>query len=393
MPRLLESLPCAPDPSALDALLPRLAATLDGTGPALLPVPTDDPAARARVVAALVPDDPDRPVHDDVAVVVATSGSTGEPKGVLLSADALSTSARATLDALGGPGQWLICLPVTHIAGLQVLVRSLAAGIAPVPLDAREGFVPHAFAAATAELRGRRRYTALVPTQLVRLLDAGGDAVEAAASYDAVLLGGAAGPRPLLARARAAGIRIVTTYGMSETSGGCVYDGQPLPGVTVDVDATGRIHLGGAVLGRGYRLRPDLTAASFVDGRFRTGDLGRFDAGGRLVVIGRVDDVVVSGGEKVAVGAVEEALAEHPQVREVAVVGVADSEWGQRVEAVVVPVDGLDPPSLADLRAHVAARLGRVAAPRTLRVVAALPLLPSGKVDRAALASLPGTST
>jgi O-succinylbenzoic acid--CoA ligase len=222
---------------------------------------------------------------------------------------------------------------------------------------------------------------------LVRLLDAGGAAAAALSSDDAVLLGGAATPAPLLDRARAAGVRVLTTYGMSETAGGCVYDGRPLPGASVEVEADGRITLGGPTLAGGYRLQPDLTATAFAGGRFRTRDLGRFDDDGRLVVLGRADDVIVTGGEKVAPGPVEAALAEHPLVREVAVVGVADAQWGQRVVAVVVP--GVGVPTLEALRAHVTARLGRAAAPRALRLAETLPLLPSGKIDRAALAASP----
>jgi O-succinylbenzoic acid--CoA ligase len=162
-----------------------------------------------------------------------------------------------------------------------------------------------------------------------------------------------------------------------------VYDGLPLDGVTVDLDATDRIRLGGPVLARGYRLRPELTAQAFAGGRFITGDVGRLDLA-RLTVLGRADDVLVTGGEKVAPAAVEAALAEHPAVAEAAVIGVADEEWGQRVVAVVVLRDGAGL-TLEEARRQVAERVSRVAAPRELRVVDALPLLPSGKLDRVAL--------
>jgi O-succinylbenzoic acid--CoA ligase len=194
-----------------------------------------------------------------------------------------------------------------------------------------------------------------------------------------VLLGGAAAPPELLEQARGAGVRVVTTYGMSETSGGCVYDGVPLPGVTVE--AGERIRLCGSVVARGYRLRPDLTAELFDGQCFTTSDRGVL-VDGRLVVQGRTDDVLVTGGENVAPAAVEAVLAAHPSVAEVAVVGAPDEEWGQRVVAVVV-LRG--PLSLEEARDHVGRRLPRSHAPRELRVVDALPLLPSGKIDRMGL--------
>ena len=360
-------------------LVAALSAALDGTGPAVLPVP--DGVEGERLRAALRPD---QSAEEGVALVVPTSGSTGDPKGVLLTAAALAASAAATERRLGGPGRWLLALPVTHVAGLQVVLRALRAGSAPVPAgsDAAD------FAAATAALGPGRRFTSLVPTQLRRLLDAGSATLDALRSYTAVLLGGAAAPAGLVATARAAGVPVVVTYGMSETCGGCVYDGVPLDGVSVDLVGGDRITIGGPVLAAGYRLRPELSRRVFAGGRFVTGDAGRLAggrlAGGRLTVLGRADDVLVTGGEKVAPAAVADALAEHPAVAEAAVVGVADPDWGQRVVAVVVLRAGAGL-TLAEARRQVAGRVSRAAAPRELRVVDALPLLASGKLDRRAL--------
>jgi O-succinylbenzoic acid--CoA ligase len=224
-----------------------------------------------------------------------------------------------------------------------------------------------------------------VPTQLRRLLDADGPGLEALRSFDAVLVGGAALEDGLRERADAAGVAVTTTYGMSETAGGCVYDGVPLDGVTVDLLATGRIVLGGPTLASGYVDDPDATAAAFVDGRFRTNDLGTWD-GQRLVVLGRADDVIVTGGENVAPAAVERALLAEPGVAAACVVGIPDVEWGQLVSAAIV-ADGARP-SDDRLRAAVRTALGRAAVPRVIVEVAELPLRGIGKPDRVAVAAL-----
>lgn len=374
-------------PATVPGLTEALAAALDGSGPAVLPVeasesgvPLEEPPADAGEVP------------DDVALLVRTSGSTGTPRQVMLTAAALRASATATAGRLAGPGRWLLALPATHVAGLQVLVRSALAGTEPAVLSGP--FRADAFAAAVARLpRGDApRYTSLVPTQVHRLLGSA-EGRRALAAFDAVLLGGAATPAGLLDAARDAGARVVTTYGMSETCGGCVYDGVPLDGVTVALDPDdGRIRIAGPVLAAGYRDRADLDAELFEtrDGTrwLRTSDLGRWAGDGRLEVLGRADDVLVTGGVKVPPAAVERVLAEVPGVGEVLVVGVPDPEWGQALVAVVVPAAGAPAPALADLRDAAAAALGGPAAPRHLVTLAALPLRGPGKPDRRGAAEL-----
>ncbi|MCF7552956.1 o-succinylbenzoate--CoA ligase [Pseudonocardia sp. WMMC193] len=377
--RPLSVLPLDGSPDSLDDLVGALTAAMDGSGPAVLPLG----AADHRRGASAPPADE---VPDEVAVVISTSGSTGRPKHVMLSAAALTASARATEERLGGPGRWVLALPVDHVAGVQVVLRALAAGAPPVLQDVRDGFRPAGFARATGRLpHGARRYTSLVPTQLGRILDEGAAAMYALAGYDAVLVGGAALAPALRERAEAAGIRVVATYGMSETCGGCVYDGLPLAGVDARVDAAGRLSLGGPVLASGYLGDPAATAASFVGGRFVTGDLGRWD-GERLVVLGRADDVIVTGGEKVAPAAVERVLAAQAGVAAVCVVGLPDPEWGQVVAAAIVPSGA--GPDLEAVRAAVRAAEGRAAVPRRMQLVAELPLRGVGKPDRTAVAAL-----
>ncbi|HSU09745.1 MAG TPA: AMP-binding protein, partial [Pseudonocardia sp.] len=269
-------------PESVSMLAEAVADALNG-GPAVLPLgpaASPPPPASRHVRQAECAPEPLRNTDALGGVLVATSGSTGSPRLVVLPPTALRASAEATATRLGGPGRWLLALPADHVAGVQVVVRALLAGAAPVVQDLRAGFRSDGFAAATARLGPGRRYTSLVPTQLLRLLDAGGAALDALLGYDAVLIGGAALDARLRARAEAAGVRVVATYGMTETAGGCVYDGVPLDGVQVRLDADGRIVLGGPTLAAGYLDDPDATDAAFAehDGRreFRTGDLGRW---------------------------------------------------------------------------------------------------------------------
>ncbi len=379
-------------------LLGPLARALDGTGPAILPLDAGLPAAKIRqLIEAFRPDaviDADgeararsgQPgVAAETAVIIGTSGSTGEPKGVELSAAALTHSARASLARAGArPGErWLACLPASHVAGLQVLVRSLVSETEPaVAARATASAVRDAADAGCAHL-------SVVPTQLVRLLGADGGA-RALARYRCVLVGGGAAGAAVLAEARAAGVTAVTTYGMSETCGGCVYDGVPLDGVTVREGEDGRLRISGPVLMNRYHGRPDLTAAVLDDSagghrEFVTSDLGRLMPDGRVTVRGRADDVINTGGHKVVPGEVAAVLAACPGVREVVVVGRPDPEWGERVIAVVVPADREHPPGLELLRTQVSALLPRYACPSEVVLTEAIPVLPSGKPDLAAL--------
>ncbi|OBJ32109.1 O-succinylbenzoic acid--CoA ligase [Mycolicibacter heraklionensis] len=366
-----------PPGDALSTVLPALQRVLDGHDAAFTPVgPDTDPAALASLRVG------DR-IGDDIALVVATSGTTGVPKGALLTGTSLVASATATHDRLGGPGSWLLALPPHHIAGIQVLVRSLMSGTAPVQLDVATGFDVTRLPAAVAALGSGRRYTSLVATQLAKALTFP-EAAAALAELDAVLLGGGPAPQPILDAAGAAGVRVVRTYGMSETAGGCVYDGEPLPGVRLRIGDDGRIAIGGPTLAQGYRnpVDPDPFAEP---GWFITNDLGALDHSGLLTVLGRADDAISTGGLTVLPGPVEAVLSTHPAVAECAVFGIDDDRLGQRVVAAIV-VTGATPPTLESLRAHVAKSLDSTAAPREIHVVAELPRRGIGKLDRKALA-------
>jgi O-succinylbenzoic acid--CoA ligase len=267
---------------------------------------------------------------------------------------------------------------VSHVAGLQVLVRSIVGGTEPViAAEATARAVDEAAAAGCA-------HVSVVPTQLVRLLGSPGGAA-ALARYRCVLVGGAAAGAAVLDEAREAGVGAVTTYGMSETCGGCVYDGVPLDGVAVRAGEDGRLRISGPVLMNRYRGRPDLTAAALENGEFVTSDLGYVGQDGRVVIRGRADDVINTGGHKVVPGEVAAALSDCPGIREVVVVGRPDPEWGERVTAVVVPADPAEPPGLELVRNHVRARLPRYACPSEVVLTEAIPVLPSGKPDLAAL--------
>jgi O-succinylbenzoic acid--CoA ligase len=330
-----------------------------------------------------------------VAAVVATSGTADAPKVVELGADAIRWSALATSAALeAGPGdRWLCCVPVHGVAGLAVLARAWHTGL---PVEVYDGFDPAAVGAAA----GRATLVSLVPAMLRRLLAAG----DAASRFRRVLLGGGPVPADLAKQAKDRGVGLVRTYGLTETFGGMAHDGHPLDGAEVRIGGStmpgareggagggrgssapapeGEILVRGPMLFRRYRGEPGRTAAALRGGWLHTGDLGRIHHDGRLVVLGRVDDLVISGGVNVHPDEVEAVLADHPGVAEVAVAGRADPEWGQRVAAFVVARDPGRPPTLEELRAFARERLAPAKAPRELIIVPSLPRGPSGKLLR-----------
>jgi O-succinylbenzoic acid--CoA ligase len=303
---------------------------------------------------------------DDVRLVVETSGSTGAPKRVLLSKAAVLASVAATARRLGAAGRWALVLPPSYVAGVQVICRSLLAGHEPVTEWPDDG----------------TWFTSLVPTQLLRLLDSPDD-VAALRTAHTILLGGGPIDPGLRARAAGKGLRVVATYGSAETAGGCVYDGMPLDGVAVAIGTEGRIRIAGPTLFDGYDGDPELTASVLVDGWFLTSDAGRLDDDGRLTVLGRVDDIVVSGGVNVPAPAVAARLRRHPEVADAEVLGVPDPEWGQRVVAFVVgPIDR------EQVREWVAEEHPRSWAPQQVVALDTIPRLDNGKPDRLALAEL-----
>jgi O-succinylbenzoic acid--CoA ligase len=340
-------------------------------GDAVLPVDLRLPrAARDAVLEAMSPssvvdDDGETPltggrsVEPGDALVVVTSGTTGAPKGVVLTHDAVEASGRATSVRLGvGPqDHWLACLPLSHVGGLSVITRALVTGTA---LTVHPGFDAEQVEGAARE---GATLVALVATALQRVDPS---------LFRVVVLGGSRPPVQLPPNA-------VVTYGMTETGSGIVYDGRPLDGVSLRIEPDDEILVRGPMLLRAYRNGTDPKDA---DGWLPTGDLGRLDSDGRLVVEGRRAELIITGGENVWPAPVEARLATHPAVADVAVVGRPDPEWGQRVVAVVVPRSGTDPPVLAALRDWVREELPAFCAPRELVVTDAIERTALGKVRR-----------
>ncbi|WP_311449379.1 AMP-binding protein [uncultured Rothia sp.] len=386
-------------------------------------------------------------VAEPIALVVGTSGSTGTPKRTALTARALVASAAATENFFGSnsdaASQWLLALPAHYIAGAQVLARSVLAGTAPViarSVTEPVHFSPEVFLQAVERMSSARRFISLVPTQLHKLLESadanpslGAEIHEALGSFAGILLGGAPASADLLAASAALGLNTVTTYGSAETAGGCVYSGSVLPGVRVelvpeegmpampDIEGkpaqVGRIWISGAHLASGYMGDATHTAEHFftaADGTrwYRTDDYGLLSpahgpdsaAQGsepRLQVLGRSDDVLISGGVKISARAVATVLEEHPAVREACVVGLPDARWGTAIAAAVtlVPSAGaaaaptennpaLNEELCALLRARCAEKLGAPAAPKQLSILPDFPLTSTGKPDRAKIYSI-----
>lgn len=382
-----------------------------------------------------------------IALVVGTSGSTGAPKRTALTARALAASAAATENFFDSnsdaASQWLLALPAHYIAGAQVLARSVLAGTTPViarSVTEPVHFSPEVFLQAVERMSSARRFISLVPTQLHKLLESadanphlGAEIHEALGSFTGILLGGAPASADLLAAATALGLNTVTTYGSAETAGGCVYSGSVLPGVRVELvpeegmpavpdtggkpAQVGRIWISGAHLASGYIGDAARTAEHFftaADGTrwYRTDDYGLLSPAAapnsnkncseqRLQVLGRSDDVLISGGVKISARAVATVLEEHPVVREACVVGLPDARWGTAIAAAVtlVPSAGaaaaptenrpaLNEELCALLRARCAEKLGAPAAPKQLSILPDFPLTSTGKPDRAEIYSI-----
>ena len=381
------------------SLLPRLREALSQGGSAILPRLVDEPAPGSRGAprhAAPAPGEtptvrdsevPDS-VPKNVALVIETSGSSGAPKRVALSTEALLSSAASVESELGGTGQWLLALPANYIAGVQVLVRSIVGSTTPV-VQPPGHFSARVFASLIDELDAPQKFSSLVPAQLARVIDAG----EADAGIrrqlqrlDAILIGGQALPAALYDRAEELGLNVRRTYGSSETAGGCVYDGRPLSMASARVTA-GELELSGPMLAEGYLGDEELTNRKFYDeqGRrwYRTADSGDV-IDGVVRVSGRIDNVIISGGIKVSLDRVERVVQALDGFRGAVVVPQPSEEWGQ--VSVVVTEGAVDADSLDRVRAAVIAGPGRAAAPVRIVHVDALPTLASGKPDRLALA-------
>ena len=380
-------------------VLPALQAALDGTGPAIAPMPDGPPALVSLLRDAIKPNDVGYPVeNNNIAIVAATSGSTGQPRGVLLSQQALFASATAFAQRFGQDARWVLSVPAHRIAGLMVMVRAHLFGN-PFDVDPSIGgqrtFTAATFAATTIGAQrksaddGRPLMVSLVPTQIARLIESGAVGIEALQAYDVVLSGAAATPQPLLEKLRVYGINVSISYGMTETCGGCVFDGRPLDGVNISLGTKddvepGRISISGPVIASGYRLRRDLDAVTFIDGRLVTHDVGKLDTQNLLHVLGRLDDVVTVGGVNVALSAVEALIRHHPDIEDVAVIDVVDDLWGSLPVAYVVLRNvNADTATLTfSIQEAIQQRIGRAATPRTINFVESLPMLDSGKVDR-----------
>jgi len=401
-PRVLIAVTVPPGMGGVLKLASVIGPALDGTGPAIAPMADSPEFIVRQTLEALRPNDPEFPLEsNDIAIVSATSGSTGTPKGVLLSKQALEASATAFGNRFGTNNRWVVSMPAHRIAGIMVLVRSWFHN-SPFEIDPSVGgartFESAAFAATTmravreSAADGRALMVSLVPTQIARLLESGSVGIEALQSYDLVLSGAAATPQPMLNRMRELGIKVSVSYGMTETCGGCVFDGRPLDGVKVSLGTKddvepGRVTISGPVTASGYRLRPDLDAVSFISGQVQTHDVGKLDSSGLLHILGRLDDVVTVGGVNVALSAVESLIRHHPAIEDVAVIDLQDELWGSIPIAYVVTRYHITDTSnlISEIQSTIRDQISRAAVPRTVQFVASLPMLDSGKIDRISL--------
>lgn len=331
--------------------------------------PAETPGRVAAVTAPLLP--------TNTALAVGTSGTTGSPRGVVLSHRAVKSAVTASTERLGQTREdrWLCCLPLVHLAGLLVLLRG---SDTDHPTIVHDRFDVERIRAALNDPHPPTMIS-LVPTMLHRLLDAGVDL----SVFRVILLGGAGEPVPLLEHARRVGVNIVTSYGMTETCGGIVYDGLPLDDVGVAIEPDGRILVSGPTLLSGYRDGADV----HLDGAwFATQDRGGWNGSGRLTVQGRLDDVVICGGENVSLNLVARTLEEHPPVREAVAVGIADPEWGTRVEAWLTADGGVN---LSDIAGLARRQLAPAAVPKAIHLVDSLPRT---SLEKPVVAELSGTT-
>jgi O-succinylbenzoic acid--CoA ligase len=312
---------------------------------------------------------------ESAALLIETGGSTGAPKIVALSANALKISASLSNQTLGAEigDRWSLSLPLNHIAGVNQLLRSIELGTDPVETNAQ--------------------FISIVPTQLYRALERPDRFLEQLRSAKKVLIGGAAVPENLVKRGRESGIKLVTSYGMTEMCGGCIYNGKTLPGVEIKIDSSSKIALKGPMRALGYLNNNQANRESFVNEWFITSDYGSINEEGELNIAGRADDVIISGGEKISTGEVSRILQERFPESEIFVVGVPDSEWGVALRVVIANrkferVNDISQMiSLQEVRNLLGGALGKVAAPRSLLLLSELPMKSNGKADLEALAA------
>jgi O-succinylbenzoic acid--CoA ligase len=319
------------------------------------------------------------PVPADTAAIVCTSGTTGNPKAVELTRSGLEAMGTGVSRAIAASERdcWLACHPLFFVAGLAILGRSWVTG---VPVTVHDGFDLERVGAAPASEGAT--IVSLVPTTLRRLLRAG-----VLGRFRAVVIGGAPLPQPLREESEATGVEVFDAYGLTETWGGCVTNGRPNDTMDARLLDGDEVALRGVPLMRAYRNDPSLTRAAFTDdGWFRTGDVGAYTDDGRLTIVDRIKDLVITGGVNVSPTEVEGVLAQHDAVADACVIGVADEEWGERVVACIVPSDGARPPGLDELRGFVRDRLGATKAPKEVRIVDVIPRSPAGKPLRRILA-------